>query len=57
MICSESMEQVEESLQRWKYARETRGMKVSRMETEYICVHERQVGGRGGIADILDKGC
>ncbi|KAK3575028.1 hypothetical protein QTP86_019793 [Hemibagrus guttatus] len=40
--CSESREQVEESLERWRFALERRGMKVSRSKTEYMCVNERE---------------
>ncbi|KAK3535805.1 hypothetical protein QTP70_021117, partial [Hemibagrus guttatus] len=35
VICSESREQVEENLERWRFALERRGMKVSRSKTEY----------------------
>ena len=42
VICSESKEQVEEKLERWRYALERRGMKVNRRKTEYMCVNERQ---------------
>ncbi|KAK3510812.1 hypothetical protein QTP70_022737 [Hemibagrus guttatus] len=42
VICSESREQVEESLERWRFALERRGMKVSRSKTEYMCVNERE---------------
>ena len=38
VICSKSKEQVERSLERWRYALETRGMNVSRSKTEYVCV-------------------
>ena len=34
VIYSESREQVEQSLERWKYALERRGVKVSRRKTE-----------------------
>ncbi|KAK3521326.1 hypothetical protein QTP70_003167 [Hemibagrus guttatus] len=34
VICSESREQVEENLERWRFALERRGMKVSRSKTE-----------------------
>ena len=44
VICSESKEQVERSLERWRYALERRGMKVSRRKTEYMCVNERGDG-------------
>ncbi|KAK3523471.1 hypothetical protein QTP86_033592 [Hemibagrus guttatus] len=42
MICSESREQVEENLERWRFALERRGMKVSCSKTEYMCVNERE---------------
>ncbi|KAK3563013.1 hypothetical protein QTP86_013271 [Hemibagrus guttatus] len=32
VICSESREQVEENLERWRFVLERRGMKVSRIE-------------------------
>ncbi|KAK3534886.1 hypothetical protein QTP70_000908, partial [Hemibagrus guttatus] len=43
MICSESREQVEENLERWRFER--RGMKVSGSKTEYMCVNEREGSG------------
>ncbi|KAK3511968.1 hypothetical protein QTP70_027665, partial [Hemibagrus guttatus] len=45
VICSESREQVEENLERWRFALEGRGMKVSRSKTEYMCVNEREGSG------------
>ncbi|KAK3548355.1 hypothetical protein QTP70_010717, partial [Hemibagrus guttatus] len=45
VICSENREQVEENLERWRFALERRGMKVSRSKTEYMCVNERQGSG------------
>ncbi|KAK3531388.1 hypothetical protein QTP70_018188, partial [Hemibagrus guttatus] len=45
VICSESREQVEENLERWRCALERRGMKVSRSKTEYMCVNEREGSG------------
>ncbi|KAK3557836.1 hypothetical protein QTP86_003178 [Hemibagrus guttatus] len=45
VICSESREQVEESLERWRFALERRGMKVSRSKTEYMCMNEREGSG------------
>ncbi|KAK3521896.1 hypothetical protein QTP70_019005 [Hemibagrus guttatus] len=45
VICSESREQVEESLERWRFALERRGMKISRSKTEYMCVDEREGSG------------
>ncbi|KAK3517800.1 hypothetical protein QTP70_018963, partial [Hemibagrus guttatus] len=45
VICSESREQVEENLERWRFALERREMKVSRSKTEYMCVNEREGSG------------
>ncbi|KAK3506915.1 hypothetical protein QTP70_031190, partial [Hemibagrus guttatus] len=45
VICSESREQVEENLERWRFALERRGMKVSRSKIEYMCVNEREGSG------------
>ncbi|KAK3523486.1 hypothetical protein QTP86_033978, partial [Hemibagrus guttatus] len=45
VICSENREQVEENLERWRFALERRGMKVSRGKTEYMCVNEREGSG------------
>ncbi|KAK3546377.1 hypothetical protein QTP70_026172, partial [Hemibagrus guttatus] len=45
VICSESREQVEENLERWRFALERRGMKVSGSKTEYMCVNEREGNG------------
>ncbi|KAI5088533.1 hypothetical protein C0J45_21105 [Silurus meridionalis] len=45
VICGESREQVEKSLERWRYALERRGMKLSRSKTEYMCVNEREGSG------------
>ena len=45
LMCSESREQVEASLERWRYALERRGMKISRSKTEYMCVNEKEDGG------------
>ncbi|KAK3563754.1 hypothetical protein QTP86_034480 [Hemibagrus guttatus] len=45
VICSESGQQVEENLERWRFALERRGMKVSRSKTEYMCVNEREGSG------------
>ncbi|KAK3563223.1 hypothetical protein QTP86_018276 [Hemibagrus guttatus] len=45
VIRNESREQVEENLERWKFALERRGMKVSRSKTEYMCVNEREGSG------------
>ena len=45
VICGESREQAEESLEKWRYALERREMKVIRSKTEYICLNKRKDGG------------
>ncbi|KAI5628101.1 hypothetical protein C0J50_8339 [Silurus asotus] len=45
VICCESREQVEKSLERWRYVLDRRGMKLSRSKTEYMCVNEREGSG------------
>ncbi|KAK3570391.1 hypothetical protein QTP86_019262 [Hemibagrus guttatus] len=45
VICSEIREQVEENLERWRFALDRRGMKVSRSKTEYMCANEREGSG------------
>ncbi|KAK3535526.1 hypothetical protein QTP70_016797 [Hemibagrus guttatus] len=44
VIWSESREQVEENLERWRFALERRGMKVSRSKTEYMTILARIKG-------------
>ena len=39
VICSETKQQAEDNLERWRYALECRGMKVSRSKTEYMCMN------------------
>ena len=39
MICEETREEVERRLESWRYALERRGMKVSRLKTEYLCIN------------------
>ncbi|KAK3556632.1 hypothetical protein QTP70_010826 [Hemibagrus guttatus] len=49
VICSESREQVEENLERWRFALERRGMKVSRSDEEVMGkfgVKERNLEGQ-----------
>ncbi|KAK3536420.1 hypothetical protein QTP86_008867 [Hemibagrus guttatus] len=41
VICSESREQVEENLERWRFALERRGMKVSRIQSNGECGNEK----------------
>ena len=45
MICSENREQVEENLERLRFAVERRGKKFSHRKTEYMCVNEREASG------------
>ena len=39
VICEETREEVKQRLECWRYALERRGMKVSRLKTEYLCVN------------------
>ncbi|KAK3519797.1 hypothetical protein QTP70_004955 [Hemibagrus guttatus] len=41
VICSESREQVEENLERWRFALERRGMKVTRIQSNGECGKEK----------------
>jgi len=41
VLCGESREEVEEELERWRYALERKGMEVSRSKTDYVCSNER----------------
>ncbi|KAK3524753.1 hypothetical protein QTP86_002469 [Hemibagrus guttatus] len=55
VICSESREQVEENLERWRFALERRGMKVSRSKTEYMCVNEREGSGTESVSEAEEN--
>ena len=46
VICSESRENVETKLEKWRYALEKRGMKVSRSKTEYTCINDKNQNGK-----------
>ena len=39
VICEETREEVEWRLESWRYALERRGMKASRLKTEYLCIN------------------
>ena len=39
VICKEIREEVEQRLECWRYALERRGIKISRSNTEYLCVN------------------
>uniref|UniRef100_A0A3Q2ZZ01 Inter-alpha-trypsin inhibitor heavy chain 3 n=1 Tax=Kryptolebias marmoratus TaxID=37003 RepID=A0A3Q2ZZ01_KRYMA len=45
VMCDENREQVEENLERWRYALGRRVMKISHRKTEYLCVNERETRG------------
>ncbi|KAK3553859.1 hypothetical protein QTP70_012695 [Hemibagrus guttatus] len=49
VVCSESREQVEENLERWRFVLERRGMKVSCSKTEYMRVNEKEGSGTVGL--------
>ena len=40
VLCSESTEAVQRSLEKWRHALEIRGMKVSRSKTQYLALNE-----------------
>nr|XP_027231203.1 uncharacterized protein LOC113822869 [Penaeus vannamei] len=44
VLSGESREEVEEELERWRYALERRGMIQSSYKTEYTCANERDSG-------------
>jgi len=44
VLCGESREELEEELERWRFALERMGMKVNRNKTEYRCVDGRDGG-------------
>ena len=39
VICHKTKEEVEADLERWRYALERRGMKISKSKTEYMCLN------------------
>ena len=39
VICEKTREEVERTLECWKYALERRGMKANRSKTEYLCIN------------------
>ena len=41
VICKETREGVKRKLKCWRFALKTRGMKVGRLKTEYLCVNRR----------------
>ncbi|KAK3506329.1 hypothetical protein QTP70_005304 [Hemibagrus guttatus] len=45
MVMDQLSEEVEENLERWRFALERRGMNVSRSKTEYMSVNEREGSG------------
>ena len=40
VLCSENRKELEQDLERWRYALERRGMRVSRSKTEYLCLND-----------------
>ena len=39
VICKETREEMEQRLECWRYVLERRGIKVSRLKTEYLCIN------------------
>ncbi|KAK3564995.1 hypothetical protein QTP86_032513 [Hemibagrus guttatus] len=58
VICSESREQVEENLERWRFALERRGMKVSRMQffpnVMRICLDNKDIEQAYRVHSLLE---
>lgn len=52
VICSDSREQVEENLEKWRDALERREMKISCSKTEYMCANERDPSGMESEEDF-----
>lgn len=46
VICNENGEQMEKTLESWRYALERREMQVSRNKTEYRCVNVNEAVGK-----------
>ncbi|KAM8853652.1 putative transposon-derived protein F52C9.6 [Synchiropus picturatus] len=55
VICDESKEQVEDRLERWRFALQRRGIEVSRSKTEYMCVNERDPSGQVKLQGVEIK--
>ncbi|KAK3569633.1 hypothetical protein QTP86_002580 [Hemibagrus guttatus] len=55
VICSESREQVEENLERWRFALERRGMKVSRIQSNGEWGKELMLGKGRELADMMER--
>lgn len=49
MICNDSRQKVEETLERWRYALEKRQMKVRISKTDYMGANERESGGKVSV--------
>lgn len=43
--------EVEEKLERWSYALQKRGRKISPSKTEYLCVNERDTTEQGSYRE------
>ncbi|MCJ8745309.1 hypothetical protein PDJAM_G00128860 [Pangasius djambal] len=57
VICSESREQVEENLERWRFALERRGMKVSRTVAEFFSASCVPGATNKNLCQLCKKGC
>ncbi|XP_063600013.1 uncharacterized protein LOC134776232 [Penaeus indicus] len=51
VLCCKGKTELEENLERWRDGLEKRGMKVSRVKTEYMCLN----GVLGGSVRIKDQ--
>ena len=54
VLCSDSRQQVEAELEKWRHALERRGMKVSQSKTKYLCMNEK--GGQWHSTVARDRG-
>lgn len=52
VIYIESRQQVEESLERWRFAMERRRMKI-RKRQDYMCLNERETGVRVKLQEAV----
>ena len=44
VLCARDKKELEEDLEQWRDALEKRGMKISRLKTEYLCLNRSSTG-------------
>lgn len=52
VICTENRERVEESMARRRYSLESRGMKMNRHKTKYVCGNEWKTVGNMNMPGV-----